>query len=216
MAVRQLARSVSAAVLVAGLSIGSTGCGAPEPSYTSLSDEAVKNLFPTDAEIKSALGGDYILTAPLAMQPAADYTPPANEGLSPECHEAVYGGAKPAPPSRIFMMESTGPEPHFLWAITQWPSPEDTKTNVNRIKSRIEKCGHIEPFVSDVATGISYLLLKSPDGLVTTDAAHAVVINGDVEIMFIADNMPVEESKAIAMKMAPVMEKRLKASAPKE
>lgn len=51
-----LYRSIQFAAAVMTAAFLAVGCGAPAPSFSGLSDDQLKALFPSDAEVKSTLG----------------------------------------------------------------------------------------------------------------------------------------------------------------
>jgi hypothetical protein len=194
------------------------GCAAPEPSYSALDDDAMMKLFPTATEIKTALGDINTVTGPKAQLPKPNVTPPANDGISQECYDAAYGNFGPnvQAPTRMFAMQSSGSGgPSFVWVLTQRASAEEIRKGQDELKGRLGKCDRYESFDAGTTSGTSFVTKPSADGKGPREGVNVVMTSGDVSMAFAVYGVPYEQGKDLAMKMAPVMEKRLKASAPK-
>lgn len=175
-------------------------------------------LFPTETEIKTALGGDFkSLIGPRAEVPKADTSPPANDGLSEECYDAAYGGfasAGASAPTRMFVMQAGYTSPTFVWVLSQRSSDDDIQKVQDTYKERLGKCDRYEFFDSGTGSGTSVAIKPSTDTW-PEEGVNVAVTSGDVSMAFAIHGMSHEKAKDVAKKMAPVMEKRLKSSAPK-
>lgn len=209
-------RNLSAAAVLAFLAVTSVGCGAPEPSYSALDDDAMLKLFPTATEAKTALGDINTITGPRAETPNPNSTPPANDGMSQECYDAAYGGFTTTKPTRMFVMNSSGSGgPTFVWVLAQRPSADDVRKNRAAYEDRVRKCSNYMSFDAGTSSGNNYATKASDNEKGIDEGASAFVTNGDVSMVFAVTDVRHEEAEDLVRKMAPVMEKRLKASAPK-
>lgn len=179
-------------------------------------------LFPTETEIRTALGDVKSLTAPRAELPKPNFTPPANDGMSQECYDAAYGGLTSAGASsltRMFVMQSStssgSPGSGFAWVLAQRPSADDVKKMQDAYKDRLKKCDRYEFFDSGTSSGTTVATKPSKDGKGPDEGANVIVTSGDVSMAFSVTGISYEKAKDFVKKMAPVMEKRLKAAAPK-
>ena len=211
---RRSLRPLAAAALLL-VTLVAAGC-APAPSYSSLSDDEVKRLFPTEAEIQSAVGDISDVSGPISATVNKSPNPPQNNDLSPECTAALYGDPKSyTPPTRIFILKADGQDgTRLTWALMQRSSADEMRSAHEDYKSRIAKCEEFyEPYDPGTSAGVGYGIKKSGSGLV--EGAVAVVVSGDTQLAFVASGVSYQKAEELARKMAPVMEKRLKDSAPK-
>lgn len=215
MTARLIRRAFPAAVALS-LLMAVTACAGPEPTYSSLSDGDMKALLPTESEIKTALGDINTVTGPTLETPKPNFTYPANEGMSQECYEAAYGTdeSRAIVPTRMFVMQSSGSGgPSFVWVVTQQTSADTVRKSQDLLKSRLGKCDSYETFDAGTSSGSSFVTKPSEHG--PGEGANAVITSGDVSMAFAVRDVSYSEAKELVKKMAPVMEKRLKASAPK-
>lgn len=209
-------RSVLAAGILAALAIATGGCAAP-PSYSALDDDAIKKLFPTETEIKTAVGDINRIIGPKADVPEANATPPESDGMSEGCPDAVYGGLTSMDafvPTRTFFMRSAY-TPIFGWVLSQGSSADEIQKMQDAYEERLAVCDQYEFFDSGTSSGTGVAIKPSQDGKGSEEGASVIVTSGDVSMAFDVVGMPYEKAKDVVKKMAPVMEKRLKASAPK-
>ncbi|MDJ0354412.1 hypothetical protein [Pseudarthrobacter sp. PH31-O2] len=102
-----LLRALSVSAILGILAVTAAGC-APTPSYSSLDEDSMKKLFPTESEIKSALGSINTITGPKSQVNNPSASPQPSRGLSPEWYDAAYGGFSQPQPTRMFVMQSSG------------------------------------------------------------------------------------------------------------
>jgi hypothetical protein len=212
----RLFRRAFPAAAVLSLLLAATACAGPEPTYSSLSDSDMKALFPTESEIKTALGDINTVIGPTLQTPKPKITPPPNEGMSQDCYEASYGTAESqaTEPTRMFVMRSSGSGgPSLVWALAQRSSADEIKAGQDNLRARIHRCDQFEEFDAGTSSGTSFIHKPFEHG--AGEGANAVVTSGDVSLAFAVSNVSYSEAKELVKKMAPVMEKRLKASAPK-
>lgn len=207
-------RALAASAILGVLAVTASGC-APPPSYSSLDDDAMKKLFPTETEIKTALGNINTVTGPKSQVNNPSASPQPSNGLSPECYDAAYGGFSQPQPSRLFVMQSSGSGgPSFTWVLAQRSSADDIRKTQDNLRDRLSKCDSYELFDSGTSSGTSFVTKPSPGGK-PGEGANVIVTSGDVSLAFAVSGTGFEKAKELARKMAPVMEKRLQASAPK-
>jgi hypothetical protein len=176
------------------------------------------NLFPTATEIKTALGDIKPVTGPKAQLPKPNSTLPANDGMSKECYDAAYGAFDPSAPAptRMFTMQSSGSSgPSFVWVLTQRSSADDIQKGQDAWKDRLRKCDRYESFDSGTSSGTSFATKPSTNGKGPGEGANVLMTSGDVSMAFAVTGVSYEKAEDLAKKMAPVMERRLKASTPK-
>lgn len=174
-------------------------------------------LFPTETEIKTALGDVESVTGPSAQIPDPSASPPANTVSSTECYEASFGTAESRAdvPTRMFAMQSSDSDgTSYRWVVAQRPSADDIRKGRSAYEDRVRKCSSYETFDAGTTSGNNFAARPSGEGKVPSEGASAYVTSGNVSIQFTVLG-PLEEAKELVKKMAPVMEKRLKASAPK-
>jgi hypothetical protein len=215
------------AAALLGILTGTAGCGAPAPSHATLSDDDMKELFPSEAEIKNALGDVEHWSGPKlqAVNPSPSYPP--NDGMSQECFDAAYGTAEtraklPArtfvaaaiDPGRIQPTDSTGVR--YTWVLAQRTSADDLRKGLDAAKDRLSKCSTYEFFDSGTTSGISYATKPSSNGKGPIEGAYASVTSGDVSLGFRVSGASYQQAEELAKKMVPVMEKQLQATAAKK
>lgn len=195
--------------------LAAAGC-APAPAYSSLGDEEMKKLFPTESEIKGAVGDVTAVSGPKS-QAIKTASPPPNSGLSQECSEVAYGDPKSpaAPLTRMFVLNADGQDnARLTWVLSQRASADEMRKAHDGLKSRIGKCEEFyETYDPGTSSGVGYGIKKTANNL--TEGAAAVVLNGDTQLAFAVYGVSHKKAEELVRKMAPVMEKRLKASAPK-
>lgn len=211
---RRILRPLAAAALLL-VTLVVAGC-APAPAYSSLGDDEMKKLFPTESEIKGAVGDVTGVSGPKS-QAIKTASPPANNGLSQECSEAAFGdpASPPAPLTRMFVLNADGQDnARFAWVLSQRSSADEMRKAHDGFKSRIAKCEEFyETYDPGTSSGIGYGIKKSGNSM--TEGAGTVVVSGDTQLAFAVYGIPHQKAEELVRKMAPVMEKRLKASAPK-
>jgi hypothetical protein len=215
------------AAALLGILTGTAGCGAPAPSHATLSDDDMKELFPSEAEIKNALGDVEHWSGPKlqAVNPSPSYPP--NDGMSQECYDAAYGTAETRAnlptrtfvaaamdPGRIQPTDSTGVR--YTWVLAQRTSADDLRKGLDAAKDRLSKCSTYEFFDSGTTSGISYATKPSSNGKGPIEGAYASVTSGDVSLGFRVSGASYQQAEELAKKMVPVMEKQLQATAAKK
>lgn len=173
----------------------------------------MKRLLPTDAQIKS-VSGDLrnISGGPRSYTPKPRETSPSRDGRTPKCYEESFGTPDALTDRMFLMLYKSDSGTSFSWALNQLNSPDDIKARLEKSKKVANACGY-EFFDAGTSSGLSFATRKSAPMKDTSKRAFSVVTSGDVEIIFQVTGLPLEEAKTMARKMAPVMEKRLKASA---
>ena len=211
-----------------------SGCGAPDPSFAGLSDDQMKGLFPTEAEVKSVLGSEAELREPQIMEtsvpsPSSSVASPStprtmDPGMPEGCREFYFGSeeAQSIQVTRGFDLRGTlesdsiyGPS----WRLRQHPSALEARRSIEIYDKIARKCEWYQmfPVAGDHSTGESLDLrnvVKEDVGDVPYTAQFTIAV-GDVSMAFGLSCRSREEGIEIAKKMAIVVERRLQAAAPK-
>lgn len=191
-------------------------------SYASLSDSDMMALFPTEAEMQSVLGPlakvDSASVSQRPQKPSETARPNLRSVSTPQ---NAVSGTGPTPPTRSFSQAATPSRKvsgyHTLpdqWVLDELPTPDDASKNVKAIGDLLSKCDSFEHF-DPGAGAVSGWTMKPHRN---HDFATSVVwvSKGDVLEMFGANGDTAQQAQDLAIKMVPVMAKRLEALAPKK
>lgn len=206
-----------AALLMAG-AIALTGCG-PERTFAGVSDEQLGQLFPTEAEVASAVAGKASLGEPEVI-PKASPSPGAKEpGLPsgvPESCRGVYVGteetrAANAASVRTLEVYGTAGDSKLRWRLNQFPSSADANRFMEAYDGISQACEHFTRFDLDGPKGWGQSS-TSADGYVGTSAFITV---GDITMSVVLTDHAENDAPAVVTKLASIMEDRIKAQQPK-
>lgn len=220
-----LFRSIQFAAAAMAVVLLNVGCGAPDPSFAGLSDDQLKALFPSDAEVKSILGPEAELYEPRVMDLSVASPDPSRTmeaGKSENCRDAYFGTdeTRSIEVTRGFDLEGTEASNSIdfpKWHLRQHPSAKEARRFIDVHDKISKKCEWYEmfPLAIDHSMGRSMDLRALGDvGDVHYGASLAIAV-GDLSMTFGLSSTSREEAVEKSKKMAGVIERRLQASAPK-
>jgi hypothetical protein len=208
-AVRLAAASVLGAFLMA-----MTACSTPEVSFAGYSDQQLQDLFPTTAEVKTAVGQEVTLSEQEPIDLGRAPTAAPNPGLFQDCYEAYFGTpeSNSLPASRGFRMAGWtegSPLYPYAWHLVQRRSSEEARRVIQETAKRLGKCSHFTAFDPGVRHGLGVTFRKITGAEGSRTGAGVAVAVGEVTISFNISGLPQSEAQEIARDMAVMMEKRL-------
>lgn len=203
--------------LAVALALILSGC-APETTFAGFSDEQLKDLFPTEAEVASAVPGKVSLSDPIVSErtPASpgDSTATLPTGVPENCRDTYLGTdetrAVDAAYTRSFKRDGRVDNHRLGWSLTHFPSEAEAKRFLDVYQEISKKCENYSMFDLDVQSG--WGRTASPDGIY--EGISAIVSVGDVTISVSLTDFSKDEGEAVAKKMASAMERRINASNP--
>ncbi|MBT2520760.1 hypothetical protein J7E80_07110 [Arthrobacter sp. ISL-28] len=210
------ARRLAAASALAAFLTATAACSTPEVSFARFSDQQLADLFPTTAEIHTAVRQDITLSKPEPMDFGRPATAAPNPGLFQDCYEAYFGTPESTSPGiRGFRMAGwTGGSPlyPYAWHLVQRRSAEEARRVIQETVSRLGKCSHFTAFDPEVRHGLGVTFRKITGAEESRTGAGVAVAVGDVTISFNIAGLPQSEAQEIARQMAVVMERRLQSA----